>query len=709
MSASVVAFVVVFGLVQQAASLATPAAQTPVVSESVIVQGRIGRALPLEPRLPGSFDFLGGDALRLSHPPTVNEALRRIPGVSVVDEEGLGLRPNISIRGLSPTRSSKVLLLEDGVPLAFAPYGDNASYYHPPLQRFESIEVLKGSGQIAYGPSTIGGVINYITPLPPAEPEGSFSLRAGTHSFLDGAGSFGSTRGRIGYFVNLHALTSDGARANIDTGVYDASGKTTFAAGAGQLVVARGNYYRERSTTPYSGLRASEFQENPRQNPFINDKFLADRAGASLSHHAVMGARTSVATTAYLSRFARDHWRQSNHSGQRPTDSGDPACGGMANLLTSCGNEGRLRRYVTGGLGSRASVSFGVRGELDFGARIHAEAQDREQRNGDTPAARDGRLLEQNERGVLAASGFVQHRVPLGRLSITPGVRVENVHFDRRNGLTGATGQTRFTQVVPGVGAALSLGSKALLFGGIHRGFAPPRVEDSIGNNGGVVELDPELSWNTETGVRADLGASVRFDATFFRMDYENQIVPASLAGGAGATLTNGGRTLHQGIEAGLRAERASRAGRGDSSYVRAAYTFLPVARFTGVRSSGVPGFSTVSVTGNRLPYAPRHLATVTAGYRLRTRADVFGEMVYVASQFGDDLNTMPGTADGQRGLIDAAVTWNAGGNLYLRSGRISMFVVIYNVADRIHLADRSRGMVASPPRRVSAGLRVTF
>jgi Fe(3+) dicitrate transport protein len=45
-----------------------------------------------------------------------------------------------------------VLLLEDGLPLAFAPCGDNASYFHPPSERFERIELLKGASQIAFGP-----------------------------------------------------------------------------------------------------------------------------------------------------------------------------------------------------------------------------------------------------------------------------------------------------------------------------------------------------------------------------------------------------------------------------------------------------------------------------------------------------------------------------------------------------------------------------
>ena len=110
---------------------------------------------------------------------TINEALRKVPGVFARDEEGFGLRPNLGIRGLNPTRSSKVLLLEDGIPITYAPYGDNATYYHPPVERFDHIEVLKGSGQILFGPHTVGGVINYITPAVPDAVDGHAGRLAG--------------------------------------------------------------------------------------------------------------------------------------------------------------------------------------------------------------------------------------------------------------------------------------------------------------------------------------------------------------------------------------------------------------------------------------------------------------------------------------------------------------------------------------------------
>ena len=62
-------------------------------------------------RIPGAFFRLSSEDLLASRVFTTNEALRKVPGLVVRDEEGLGLRPNIGMRGLNPTRSSKTLLL----------------------------------------------------------------------------------------------------------------------------------------------------------------------------------------------------------------------------------------------------------------------------------------------------------------------------------------------------------------------------------------------------------------------------------------------------------------------------------------------------------------------------------------------------------------------------------------------------------------------
>lgn len=664
--------------------------------------------------IPGSADVVDKKTLENSRVFTTSEALRKVPGVNVRDEEGLGLRPNIGIRGLNPTRSSKVLLLEDGIPLAFAPYGDNATYYHPPIDRFERIEVLKGSGQILYGPQTVGGVINYITPLPPARPGGSVALTGGNRDYFNGRFNYGGTWGGNGLLFDYVRKQGDGARDNTHSELNDANVKAVLGLGANQALTLRGNFYSEDSNVTYSGLTEAEYAANPRQNPFKNDFMNAKRYGASATHEFVFNDNVILTTNLYGSIFQRDWWRQSSNSGQRPNDSADAACGGMVNLNTTCGNEGRLRDYYTWGVEPRLHVNhnlFGVRSEADMGVRAHYETQERLQMNGNTPNSRTGSIVEDNERKNQAYSAFVQNRFLIESWTVTPGVRVESINYERTNRLAnggaGASGKTDLTQVIPGIGATYNPVKNATLFVGAHRGFAPPRTEDVVSNTGGTVDLGAEKSWNYELGVRSQPRAGISAEATLFRMDFQNQIIPASVAGGAGAALTNAGETLHQGAELGLRLNSGEMMDSPHNVYLQAAYTYLPTAKFTGTRTSNIT--SGVNVSGNRLPYAPENLLTATLGYAHASGFDARVEAVHVGEQFSDDLNTVTPTANGQRGQISGYTIWNAAVNYLVKPLNTTLFLTAKNLTDKTYIVDRTRGILPGSPRLVQAGFTYRF
>jgi Fe(3+) dicitrate transport protein len=671
-------------------------------------------------RIPGSVDVVDHAMLEAARVFNFSEVLRKVSGITVRDEEGFGLRPNIGIRGLNPTRSTKVLLLEDGLPFTYAPYGDNASYYHPPVERYEAIEVLKGSGQIAYGPTTVAGVINYLTPTPPSDPSGEVLLEGGSRDYFNGEVTFGDTVGRTGYLLSAMRKQGEGARENMRFGLTDINGKVVFTLNSKQTLAFKVNYYGEDSNVPYSGLRLDEYETDPRQNPFRNDYFYGDRAGGVLTHSVLLVRDALLTTSLYGSYFHRHWWRQSSNSNERPNDAADPNCGGMANLNTTCGNQGRLRAYAFWGVEPRLRLGhdlFGVRSELETGFRAHFEIQDRLQKNGDTPTARDGLVVEDNVRRVDAYSAFAQNRFLFGRFTLTPGVRVERIGYERINhlgvnpdGSKGVSGETALTEVIPGIGASFVVTDGTTVFGGVHRGFQPPRVEDIINNTtGGAVELDPESSWNTEVGVRSQIRSGLRLDATFFQMDYSNQVVPASIAGGVGTTFTNGGETLHRGVEMTSRVDTGTLLGTPHNVYVRAAYTYVGVARFEGTRFSSVAGYGDVSVSGNRLPYSPKHLLNFMVGYSHPCGVHALVESVHVSDQFTDDLNTIKPSADAQRGLIPAYTIWNATLNFKPEQLPTTFFVTVKNLLDDTFVVDRSRGAIPSTPRLMQAGVSFKF
>jgi Fe(3+) dicitrate transport protein len=662
--------------------------------------------------LPGSISRIDGKTLSFSRAANFSEVLRKVSGVNVRDEEGLGLRPNISIRGTNPTRSTKILLLEDGIPLAYAPYGDNASYYHPPIERYEAVEVLKGSGQIAFGPQTVAGVINYITPQPTERPSVSLRMIGGNRRFFNGSVTGSGTVGRTGLFAGFTRKQSDGSRENISTRINDLTTKAVQRINDRNVLTFKLSYLGEDSNVTYSGLTEAEFAANPRQNPFKNDFFYGDRIGFSTAHTAVISASSVLHTTFYANHFARDWWRQSSNSGQRPNRLNvDPDCLGMADLNTTCGNEGRLRRYNTYGIEPRWTQNFkfgnSVRSELQTGLRLHWEEQRRRQENGDLPNSRSGLLSEHNLRSNFAVAGFVQQRFLIGRLAVTPGVRLERIKVSRTNLLAvpSAFGETVVTAVIPGIGVAYARLPRMTVFAGVHKGFSPPRAEDIITNSGGVVELDPEESWNYEAGLRGDPIRGLRLEAAVFRNDYKNQIVETGIAGGAGAALTNGGRTLHQGFEASAQADSGVWFGSRHNVYVRTAITYLSAAEFRGVRFSS---FSpTVSITGNRIPYTPKLLSTTSLGYSHAKGIDLFVENVYLGSQFADDRNLTTTVANGQRGPINSQSYWNATANYTVERLRSTFFVTVKNATDRTNIIDRTRGILPSSPRLVQGGIHI--
>lgn len=707
-------------------------------------------------QISGSGAVVTSQDLARSRPFSVNDALRQVAGVFPRDEEGAGARPNIGIRGLNPTRSTKVLLLEDGIPLAFAPYGDNATYYHPPIERFERIEVLKGAAQVRFGPQTVGGVINYITPATPDELTARASVQGGSRDSFALDALVGGPL--LGGSVLLHAnhKQTAGARDNQLLRFTDLFGKGEWDLTDSQRLTLKASWFRERSDITYTGVTRAEFAADPRGNPFPrgNDTFHTDRTSLTAAHGWDLASGLELKTTAYHHRFDRDWWRQSSNSTQRPNDASDPACADMANLLSGCGNEGRLRSYDTWGLETRATLDhrdflgLGIGGATEIGLRYHEEQQRRRQLNGDSADAREAGIsvnagLRENQlRHATALAAFAQSTLDFGRLSLVPGVRLEMIDYERRNlpvdilvggRPSGAkTVETRGSQsldeLVPGLGAIFRLTDAIMLYGGVHRGFAPPRVEDVVTPTGGSVDLDAELSWNWEAGVRGTFLPGLHADATFFAMDFENQIVPQSIAGGVGTTLTSAGKTLHKGGELSLRfSSRAAGMTTATDFFARTALTWLPTARYASTRIATAPCFDgrtpgtpvetgqgpvpcgvARDVEGNRLPYSPEWLLGAAVGLE---HGGFTGqvELVGQSSMYADDVNLLPVSPDGQRGLIGGWTVLNLAASYRPGDGKWELFATARNLFDRTIIADRSRGILPGMPRTLTAGATLRF
>lgn len=656
--------------------------------------------------LAGSAARLDAMELRSSRALTINEALRKVPGVVVRDEEGFGLRPNIGVRGLNPTRSTKVLLLEDGIPAAYAPYGDNASYYHAPIDRYAEIEVLKGVGMLRFGPQTIGGIVNYLTPEPPQDFGGRASLAGGNLGYANAHVSVGG----MGFLFDAYRKQGDGARDNQRLRQADLNLKSVVELGAHALTF-RATRLEEDSQVTYSGLTEAEYRNfGARYNPFRNDFFDITRQGGSVTHAWAPSEGVKLTTSAYGFVFKRDWWRQSSST----TDS---QCGsaftsarlaGQSVNVDACNSaQGRLRNYYTVGLEPRlllTPAALGESGRLEFGVRAHRETQERRQVNATSPLGRVGTLAEDNRRVVQARAGFVEAVVDLGSVSLIPALRHERIEAERLNKLNGRGGELTESAWIPGLGAVWEIDANHRLYGGIHRGFAPPRVEDLIDNNGVAVDVDAEKSRNVELGLRGRFGM-LSYDLTGFDVDFSNQVAVGSIAGGA--TPLAQGETRYRGMELALRHEGLD-AGFA-RPYASAALTWLPVAD----QDSPLIAVSNGQIVGNsgagkRLPYAPEFGATLRLGAYVAD-FDLSVEAVYVGEQFTDFANTLLPTANGQAGRIGGTTLANLALNWQPADQRFGVFLAVKNAFDRQYIADRTRGILPGMGRQILAGVELDY
>ena len=644
-----------------------------------------------------SAQVIDQQALEDSQTVTINEALRRVPGVNVRDEEGFGMRPNIGIRGLNPTRSTKVTLLEDGLPLAYAPYGDNASYFHPLIDRYDRIEVLKGASSMLYGPQTIGGVVNYITPAPSQEWGGKVKLGAGNQNYRNAHAQVSGN----GLLIDYGYKQGDGSRDNMNHKVNDLNLKYVTAIGDTQALTLRANYFTEDSQLTYSGLTQAEFDKLGRSyNPFKNDHFDTSRLGLSATHHWQINAAAALQTSVYYSQFDRDWWRQASNSqdGQCGAAFNARRLAGQTVNADSCNSsQGRLRNYETYGIEPRLTVNHAW-GELQAGVKAHFEEQNRKQINTKSATGRTGTTAEDNLRTTDAYSAYLANRFSFGNLAITPLLRYESIAATREDRLNKKSGQDDLTEVAPGIGLTWEAMPNLTVFSSLYEGFAPPRVEDLIGSNGTSTEVDAEKSHNFELGLRTQLWQSVNVQAAYFRNDFSNLIAVGSIAGGG--TPLSQGEALFSGFE--LAADAQHQSGLNG----RVAYTWLPVAdQSTAFRN--VATGAKVGVEGKRQPYAPEHTLTAAVGYK----AKGFGvelEAQYVGSQYADFANTGAASRDGQRGKLADYTVWNMTVN-YQVNKQASVYLTGKNLADSDHIVDRTRGIQVAMPRLIQAGVNYGF
>ena len=700
---------------------------------------------------PGAATVLDVKSINLIDPIGTQEVLELVPGINGYADDGIGnSRLSIGIRGLNPRRSSRILILEDGVPIQPALYVYPNMYYNPPSERIDRVEVVKGSGAIKYGPQTMGGVINYYTKRPRNDFGGKLKIKMGENNFLSlfsEIGGFGNEKFKPEF--QLLYKQGDGFRENNGFEQVNGTLKLSYNRSKDENYYLKVNTNYENSNATYTGLTQYSYNDNPKFNPKKDDNFKLFRTAIDLITTKRLSSNLTKSTTAFVSFFDRRWWRENDiFVSVEDINSSNPTAQPYYEPIdlirrgNGKDNFGILRTFYVGGAEQVFSYKDSPLGissflsnnsSLEIGGRVYFERFIDDKKAGAKTDSREGIYFipaaSDDEQPIIvgqshhyqttAFSGFVSENIEFEKFTLNPGLRLEVFEQERVDRLAGSVYQDKsIMDLLPGVGFITKF-STINFFGGIHRGFTPPSSGTlKILNFGGTPEdqglnLEAEKSWNKEFGVRGDY-SMINFEVSGFHVGIENLV-----AAGRGTAFKNLGKVNSMGLE--LNMNLISSKLSGFLPDLHLIYAFLNTEVSEGIIKSNVSGTvgSDVSIQGKELPYAPAHTVTVgfsRSGKKLSYRLD----FRYVDEVFTDFENIMREDKLGIQGAIPSYSFINFSADYKVTMGS-RIFLVGKNITDeifigsRLHsnpgqpLANLSSGILPGPRRQINLGFEYNF
>ncbi|MCO7355594.1 TonB-dependent receptor family protein [Riemerella anatipestifer] len=679
-----------------------------------------------------SFIYIGAKELQKYNYSDANRVLMGKTGIHVVEEEGFGLRPNVIIRGASSLRSSSINLMEDGVLAAPAPYVAPAAYYFPTMGRMAGVEILKSSGQIMYGPNTIGGSMNMLSTQVPNKFSGFLNASYGSFNTYKVHTHVGDKIGKFGYLVEYFTNNSDGFKEL-------PNGKNTgFALNDGMIKLLYDNSdaaipnklqlkfqaSKQNSNETYMGISKRDFNRNAYQRYLSSelDNIEVNQRQYLLSYQIEPSKKLHLNFDAYRNEVKRN-WYKVN----------DVKAGGnkvgLSNALEMADNSNEMlalkgaynadntiyirhndRDYISQGLQFNGHYHLGKTGMVRFGARYHYDSQDRFQADDEYLSTSQGLALKKRGNAgsqdnriedANATASYLQYQQEFGALVATAGVRYENITLRQRNygrsdaDRTGKDLKTTTNKVeswIPGLSLLYKINDGLKVFGSVHKGFSPPGIQQG---------QKEERSWNYELGTRFN-NNFVDAELIGYINDYSNLLgADTNVMGGntGQGDLYNVGEVLIRGIEAQLRYTIS-----GKDSEIN-----FPVSvNYTYIDSSFKKDFQSqvfgAIKEGDALPFIPKEQLSIEAGANIknfrfsaiwRYRGD-FSNKVWQGSI--PEANLVP-----SMNILDASISYKVNRNA-------TVYANAQNLLNQTYLSSLNpSGYRPGMPRFVNVGVRISL
>lgn len=646
-------------------------------------------------------DLIGNKATN-----NTRQVYAKVAGLNIWENDVAGLQLAIGGRGLSPNRVANFNTRQNGYDISADALGYPESYYTPPVEAVDRIEIVRGAASLQYG-TQFGGMINFR--MLHGSDTDKFSLTTrltgGSFQFFNTSTSIGGTVGKLNYVGFYQHKSGNGWRPNSDFNSNTGYAAVTYNLASKMSVTLQYTHMDYLQHQP-GGLTDADFANDPQQSTRMRNWFKANwNLGAfifdyQISNHlhlnnrlfGLAAERNALGILTYINR----------------ADDGTADRNLYVDHYRNWGNETRLLyQYNTGKQVSTALI----------GVRYYKGHTHREQgfgNNGSSGTPKDFTFSPAMASDTLKYSDytFPEHNTALfaenifrinDRFNIIPGIRYEQIttQADGRytNALFDGAGNLIFEQkihdnkinersfLIAGIGATYNVRPDIQLYANFSQNYKAINFNDLRTLNPNLrvdSALQDEKGYSADLGIRKSNGI-LSYDINLFLINYDNKIgnkLSVDTTNSITYNLrTNVARSVHIGFESYIELDLWKWL-KGTSSK-----TSLSIFSNLSALSAKYSSKKDPTIDGRKVEFVPDVIFKSGLSFRRKKFAAAY-QFSYTGTQFTDATNATF-TANAIDGGVPSYIIMDFSAE-YNISRRLSLSGTINNLADHKYFTRRA-------------------
>lgn len=629
------------------------------------------------------------------------QVFSKVAGINIFENDGSGTTIGIGGRGLNPNRISNFNTRQNGYDISADALGYPESYYTPPTEAIERIEILRGAASLQYG-TQFGGMINYRFKEAPETKKisGNFRQSGGSYGFLNSFNQLAGTVSKISYNTFYQYKHYDGWRSHSTVNSHNAFGALKFNVNERFFIKAEYTFLNLLSQQP-GGLTDKQFEKDPSSVTRERNWFSVKWNLASLTADYRITDFTRVNLMVFGLSAGRDALGFLGRADRNDDTTTNRTL--LSDKYQNYGAEFRiLHRYLM----------LGNNSHLLVGARYYSGNTIRKQGDANKFNTADFNFLNplnlENSSYVFPSSNyafFIENVFQLTpKWNVTPGIRYENIN-------TASKGYYRLLNkdlagnvlldmkmednrsnsrqfVLLGVGSQFKLNKAVEVYGNFSQNYRSINFNDMRVVNPNF-QVDPNLKdekgFTADAGFRGAVKNLLYFDISFFCLEYKNRIGTVLAVDSLNYTIvryrTNVSDSRNLGVELFVEVDWIKLITKNSkhklTTFINAAYTN---ARYINSEQT--------AYLNKKVEYVPDIIirAGITYSYK-KFSATILN--AYTSNQFSEATNSSV-SASGIYGIIPSynVLDFSAG----YSSKRLGVFAGVNNFTNEIYFSRRAEG-----------------